>query len=161
MFEVFWRPLQILLSILAISIVLPFTTKTNLKKFTDLRVTGTFNYPKNIEKNHKLLRNKQIMKKLLYTIGFIGVVSINTNAQTQPPNAGFENWETVGIVAEDPIDWSSSNEFEMFGLPVFSFKTVDANSGNFALRIISDTATLSPPFGTYGVYTSFFCLCAL
>ncbi len=94
------------------------------------------------------------MKKLLLTIGLAGFIILNTSAQTQPPNAGFENWESVGVGAEDPVDWSSFNEFIAMGIPEFLFKSTDANSGSFALRITSDTATIPPPFGTGVLDTS-------
>lgn len=86
-------------------------------------------------------------RTLLLTIGLAGFITLNAGAQTQPLNAGFENWESIGA-AEDPIDWSSTNELIFMGVPELSFKSVDANSGSFALRVISDTATIPPPLGT-------------
>ena len=92
-------------------------------------------------------KNNNTMKKILFTVGLACILSINATAQMQPPNGGFENWETVGVTAEDPIDWSSPNEWESLGLPALIFKTTDASTGSFALRAISDTATVPPPFG--------------
>lgn len=88
------------------------------------------------------------MKNLLSSIVLAGIIAFNSSAQDTIPNADFENWEVVGITAEDPVDWSSGNEFEAFGLPVFIFKTTDANTGSFALKVTSDTATIPPPMGT-------------
>ena len=90
------------------------------------------------------------MKNILFIIpiivGTIAFKGLNANAQTQPQNAGFENWESIGL-GEDPTNWSSFNEFNIYNVPVMSFKTIEANSGTYALRIISDTATIPPPFG--------------
>ncbi len=85
-------------------------------------------------------------KKLLFTIGLACILSINATTQTFP-NAGFENWEVVGVTVEDPVGWSSANEWESFGLPQLIFKSTDAHTGGFALHAISDTATIPPPFG--------------
>jgi hypothetical protein len=86
-------------------------------------------------------------KKILAVIVLIIMISVNVNAQTQPPNNGFENWVTVGT-AENPSSWSSFNDFYMYGVPELSFKTTDASSGTYALRLVSDTATIPPPLGT-------------
>lgn len=63
------------------------------------------------------------------------------------PNNDFENWTTT-ISNVNPTGWSSLNSYSMYGLPELSFQTTDVNSGTYALRLISDTATLNPPFGT-------------
>ncbi len=85
---------------------------------------------------------------LLLTFLLIGTIAFNSNAQTQLPNAGFENWDSIGGVAEDPVGWSSFNYFYSSGVPVMSFKTTDKHSGTYALRLITDTVTLGPPFGS-------------
>ncbi len=83
--------------------------------------------------------------KTIFLMGiFASTMVINVKAQMQPTNGGFEDWEDI-YFAENPIGWSSLNSF--YGLPEMSFKTTDAHSGNYALKIISDTATLPPPFG--------------
>lgn len=69
------------------------------------------------------------------------------NSIQQFPNNDFENWTTIST-SINPDSWSSFNNFISYGIPELSFKTTDANSGNFALRLISDTATIPPPFGT-------------
>lgn len=79
-------------------------------------------------------------------------IALNVEAQTQPPNADFEIWGPIGL-AENPLGWSSFNDFYSFGIPELSFKTTDAHSGAYALRLISDTATLPPPFGTNNLDT--------
>jgi hypothetical protein len=85
-------------------------------------------------------------KNLILTIVFVCLVELNVNAQIQTPNAGFENWVSVGA-CQNPENWSSFNNFFSFGVPEMSFKTADSHSG-FALRLISDTATIPPPLGT-------------
>jgi len=86
-------------------------------------------------------------KKLLLALVLFGTVSLNAKSQTQPPNAGFESWVTIGPY-ENPANWSSFNNFYSYGMPEMSFKTTDANSGSYALKLISDTATIPPPLGT-------------
>jgi hypothetical protein len=86
-------------------------------------------------------------KDLLILFVFVGAIALNTYAQTQPPNAGFEDWLPVGPF-ENPAGWSSFNNFYSYGVPEMSFKTTDAHSGTYALRLISDTATVPPPLGT-------------
>ena len=86
-------------------------------------------------------------KLLLFTCMLVSAIVIKTNAQTQPPNAGFENWVSIGPY-ENPANWSSFNNFYIYDVPEMSFKTIDANSGTYALRLISDTATVPPPLGT-------------
>jgi len=86
-------------------------------------------------------------KNLLLALVIICSFAFKANAQTQPPNAGFENWTTVGT-GEDPTGWSSFNDLYAYSVPIMSFKTTDANSGTYALRLISQTATIPPPLGT-------------
>jgi len=74
--------------------------------------------------------------------------SISFLHSSQPfPNGDFENWTAVNT-GQNPMSWSSFNNFYNYGIPIMSFKTTDKNSGTYALRIISDTAVVSPPFGT-------------
>jgi hypothetical protein len=86
-------------------------------------------------------------KKLLFIFVFIGSIALNVDAQTQPPNAGFETWAPIGSY-ENPDSWSSFNNFYIYGIPEMSFKTTDVNSGVYALRLISETAIVPPPLGT-------------
>jgi len=86
-------------------------------------------------------------KNLLFTFVLAGIIVLNANAQIQPFNGGFENWVTIGPY-ENPDGWSSFNNFYSYGIPEMSFKDTSAHSGTYALRLISDTATVPPPFGT-------------
>lgn len=86
-------------------------------------------------------------KNLLLTFVFVCAITLTVDAQTQPPNAGFENWVLIGSF-ENPDNWSSLNNFYSYGVPEMSFKTSDAHSGTYALRLISQTATIPPPLGT-------------
>lgn len=86
-------------------------------------------------------------KSLFLAVIFIIAIAVNSIAQTQPTNGGFENWISVGP-SENPTGWSSFNDFYMYGIPEMSFKTTDAHTGQYAVRLISDTATIPPPLGT-------------
>jgi len=86
-------------------------------------------------------------KNVLLAVVLAGIIALNIDAQVQPPNAGFENWVPVGSF-ENPVGWSSFNNFYSYGVPEMSFKTTDVNSGTYALRLISETATVPLPFGT-------------
>src|ERR1035437_5815315 len=86
-------------------------------------------------------------KNLLLSCVFAGSIVLNINAQTQPANAGFENWVAIDT-AENPASWSSFNNFYSYHVPIMSFKTTDSHTGTYALRLISDTTTRElPPFG--------------
>jgi hypothetical protein len=82
---------------------------------------------------------------LIFVLAWISVLTVN--AQVQPTNGGFENWVPIGLY-ENPDGWSSFNNFYSYGIPEMSFKDTSAHSGTYALRLISDTATVPPPFGT-------------
>jgi len=86
-------------------------------------------------------------KNLFSTAVLVIALALNAHSQIQPPNAGFENWVPIGSY-ENPVGWSSFNNFYSYGVPEMSFKTTDFNSGNYALRLISDTATVPLPLGT-------------
>lgn len=71
-----------------------------------------------------------------------------TNTSEPFPNGDFENWTTIST-GEDPSGWGTyANQFPYYNLPVLVTKTIDANSGSFAVKLISDTGTVPPPFGT-------------
>ncbi len=83
---------------------------------------------------------------------YLAIALLNLNstilkAQTQPNNGGFENWTNVGSF-QDPTGWSSFNDLYQFSVPETSFKTTDAHSGVYALKLNSLTATIPPPLGT-------------
>ena len=64
------------------------------------------------------------------------------------PNGDFENWNDINT-NEDPDGWGSyAGQFPFYNLPLQVTKTNDVNSGSFAVRLTSDTATVQPPFGT-------------
>ena len=76
--------------------------------------------------------------KQLFTI-LLSVTFFALNAQQQIENSGFENWEDVGTVADEPTDWSSiktSHEPSLNGLaPQVWSQSTDARSGNFSVRL--------------------------
>ena len=78
------------------------------------------------------------MKKLLLTIGLAGCIALNINAQTQPPNGGFETW--VGSPSdEEPVNWGTFNQLDILGVPKTAFKAtgVDAYADTISLRLES------------------------
>ena len=81
------------------------------------------------------------MKKHLLIALFISF-SIGSIAQ-QPENFSFEQWEMVGFENQfdEPVDWSSLKTSEPDNLanvsPEVMFKTTDAHTGSFAVRLIN------------------------
>lgn len=75
--------------------------------------------------------------------------SISFLHSSQPfPNGDFENWTEI-TSGEDPVSWGTyANQFPFYHLPVLVTKTTDAHLGNFAVKLISDTGTVQPPFGS-------------
>jgi hypothetical protein len=58
----------------------------------------------------------------------------------QPPNPGFEDWEDVGTVVDEPVDWSSiktsdGGEIINNAAPQVWEKSTDARSGNYSVRL--------------------------
>ncbi len=94
----------------------------------------------------------KVLLKQLLLLWIICIITTGTFGQTQPANAGFENWVISGL-GEDPIDWGSRNQQSLMGFPVLVSKSTFAHSGSFALRLISDTATVPPPFPNQGFDT--------
>ena len=82
----------------------------------------------------------------LMTIAWMIITIQTANAQTQPPNGGFENWVPAGTV-EQPEGWASLNFMTDFGVPPLLLKTTDAWSGDFAIKVISDSIIIPPPIG--------------
>lgn len=71
-----------------------------------------------------------------------------TNTSEPFPNGDFELW-TTDTTGDDPSGWGTyANQFPYYNLPILVTKTDIANSGNFAVRLVSDTGTVQPPFGT-------------
>ena len=77
---------------------------------------------------------------------FIDSISFMHSADVFPNN-NFEDWTTTDY-GSNPDYWSSLNNFAFLGFPVMSFQSNDFHGGSSAVKIISDTATLFPPFGT-------------
>lgn len=100
------------------------------------------------------------MRSIILFIGlFISSNALNfCFAQAQLPNNSFENWSPSGI--ETPVGWTTSNFSVNFGGRATASKTNNSAKGNFAVRVISDTITIPPPFGT-GVQTVVSGFCAL
>ena len=75
--------------------------------------------------------------------------SINFLHSTQQlPNNDFENWTTLDT-PEDPVSWGTyAGQYPLNNLPVLVTKTTDKHSGNYAVKLISTTGTMPPPFGT-------------
>ncbi len=75
------------------------------------------------------------MKKTLFFATILVALFSNAMAQTNFPNADFENWEN----SQKPEFWSTSIDATiMTFIPVganFALKTTDAHSGNYAMEI--------------------------
>lgn len=106
------------------------------------------------------------MKRLYTIIIFLSITS-GVKAQNATPNAGFENWNTVGNRI-DPADWNNLNpSTAILGvLTCARASGADAHSGNYAIKLttklipgfniiangIASTGTLitTPPYGVSG-----------
>lgn len=78
-------------------------------------------------------------KSLLFVLG-LGFATATTNAQTQPPNAGFENWDNLGNY-EEPTEWSSANECsDQLGIYSSAKTSTDPHSGTYAVRMVTQDA---------------------
>jgi hypothetical protein len=57
----------------------------------------------------------------------------------QLENPGFENWENVGTVKDEPVDWSTIKTCDDPGIasvaPVTFDRSTDAHSGNYSLKL--------------------------
>jgi Putative carbohydrate metabolism domain len=82
------------------------------------------------------------MKK--YFVIWLAVTSFFTaRAQNQLENAGFENWEDIGISAKDtirePVDWSSLKTSDNESLsplaPVVCWRSSVAHTGNYSVKL--------------------------
>ena len=83
----------------------------------------------------------------ILAVQFFGICSGIAIAQTQLSNGGFESWQNAGT-GEDPVDWGSRNQQSQIGYPVLITKTTDAYAGSYALKLVSDSATVPPPAGS-------------
>ena len=76
----------------------------------------------------------------------IDSISFIHSAQ-QFPNADFENWSTLNG-PDDPTAWGTyAGQYPTYNIPVLVTKTADSHSGSFAVKLISDTGYVQPPFG--------------
>lgn len=91
--------------------------------------------------------NTNIMKKLILFFAALFVFG-NSFAQTTIPNGGFETWGGNGLFTqEQPNNWTAALEgtvtiYGSYGLPVhfyFGTKSSDAHSGNYALKLVSQS----------------------
>lgn len=83
--------------------------------------------------------------KFILLLFAVTLITAKSFSQSQLPNSGFENWHLQEI-GEDPDSYGSQYN-QLFGLPNFVTKTTDAHSGFYALKLISDSAIIPPPFG--------------
>ena len=91
--------------------------------------------------------------KTFITSLFSLIILISTlAAQQQMQNPGFEQWEDVDVVTDEPKHWSSIKKSDDLGLtglaPVVWGRSTDAHSGNYSLSLfnfyvalINDVAT--------------------
>lgn len=83
------------------------------------------------------------MKKCTWTLLSGLLMCQAAFAQTQLPNANFEDWTTANNGKDSLIGWSSSNAVTM-GMVTPMKKDVDAYQGNYAAKLIT------APFGIVG-----------
>jgi len=81
-------------------------------------------------------------KRLLFTVILINLALVfSLNAQTQPENASFENWEDVGLTVQEPVDWSSiktsDNTVTNPLAPVVWGQSTEAHTGSFSLHLFN------------------------
>ncbi len=79
------------------------------------------------------------MKKTLITSLLVSVSFLTINAQTQPPNIDFEDWETLnGPISnqyEEPVGYGTSNECTALINQFAVTKSTDAHSGSYSVRM--------------------------
>jgi hypothetical protein len=82
------------------------------------------------------IKNKSM--KHIFTI-LLSITFLTISAQQQIENPGFENWEDVGTVADEPTDWSSIKTSDVGTLnalaPQVWSQSTDAHTGNFSVRL--------------------------
>lgn len=83
------------------------------------------------------------MKKVLLLLVYLTTLSFFLSAQ-QIENASFEEWEDVGTVKEEPVDWSSikttDNTLVNANAPVVWDKSDDARTGLYSVKLINISA---------------------
>ncbi len=82
---------------------------------------------------------------------------LSLNAQTQPENPSFEDWEDVGLPVEEPVNWSSiktsDNPTTNAAAPIVWDKSTDAHLGNFSLKLLN-VETIVPGLVASGTVTN-------
>jgi hypothetical protein len=75
------------------------------------------------------------MKYIFTTL--ILMSTITYYAQQQIENPGFESWENVGTVADEPVDWSSIKTADALAAlaPQVWFQSTDAHSGSYSVKL--------------------------
>jgi hypothetical protein len=79
---------------------------------------------------------------LLFILG-LAVVTTVANAQTQPPNAGFETWEpaTPFNQLQEPVEWNTSNKCtDLLNIAPVT-KSTDAHSGTYSAKLETKNVT--------------------
>ncbi len=80
------------------------------------------------------------MKKNLLLVLLIAI-SFGIKAQTDSiPNGGFENWQNSGSY-DDPISWYTLNFLVDVGFDTTAFRTTDAHTGMYAVKLVSQTSS--------------------
>ena len=83
------------------------------------------------------------MKKHLFLVaGIIALPFVIFSQQIE--NSGFELWEDVGTVVDEPVDWSSIKTCDQQSIanaaPVTFERSDDAHSGNYSLKLYNVSA---------------------
>lgn len=73
------------------------------------------------------------MKKVLLILCYF-FAQVFVSAQTEIPNASFENWTDEGTY-DTPNDWISLNVLAGLGAPAVASKSADAQLGTYALKL--------------------------
>jgi len=86
-------------------------------------------------------------KLLVLTMAILLFFSTATDGQTVIPNAGFENWTTIGNYT-NPTGWDTPNE-ELMMIPFFGFQVVTKSTdhqgiGSFSARLETKHLSLPP-----------------
>lgn len=81
-------------------------------------------------------------RTLLFLALFTNIALIlNLNAQTQPENPSFEDWEDVGLPIDEPVNWSSiktsDNSTTNPLAPVVWGQSTDAHTGSYSFKLFN------------------------
>lgn len=91
------------------------------------------------------------MKKLTFVL-FSVILVIQVHSQMQPENAGFEQWESVGLNTPEPVDWSSiktSDNSTLNGFAPYVWdQSADAHSGSYSVKLFNASVLTIVAAGT-------------